>query len=308
MKKTTITIGIPAFNEEQNIEAILRSILAQKVNTVIIENIYVYSDASTDKTNEIVNKIRRKYSSITLIVGKTRKGKYFRVNELFKMNKSDILVIFDADIAIVGNKFIETITKALVSDEDALLVAAHNIFIYPTDFIARVLYAHFILWDYIQLSVPTGDIAPLYSGTATAYRKEFASSVIIPENVIDPHFYIYLAAKKRNGFRYCRDADILQYLPATIADMKKLMNRSIGKKDEALEKIFGEKLIQDSLVIPTRSKIIGILKCFLAYPLYTPFAILVSFYLGRISRPGKVDKTPIWEINQSTKKPIIYAK
>ena len=49
----TLTIGIAAYNEEANIDALLDSLLAQKT-TIPINEILVVSDASTDKTDEIV--------------------------------------------------------------------------------------------------------------------------------------------------------------------------------------------------------------------------------------------------------------
>lgn len=308
MKKITVTVGIPAYNEEQNIEAFLRSIIAQKLQRVVLKKIFVYSDASSDRTNTIINKLTKTYPIITLIKGTARKGKYFRVNELFHRNTSDILIILDADIALDGNFFIETLATALDADPEALLGVAHNILLPSDGFIARILYAHFSLWDFIRTSSPRIDIAENYYGSATAYRKSFTSSVNIPSSISDPHFFIFLSAKKRNGFRYYMQAKILQYPPSTISDMKKLLNRSIGKRDKTLEKMFGKQLIQESLFIPTRAKIIGVWKCFLWNPLYTPLAILISFYLGRMVHPKNVDNSPLWEINKSTKKPMAYVK
>lgn len=305
--KITVTIGIPAFNEEQNIELFLHSLVKQKLNSIILQKIFVNSDASTDKTNEIVKKVAKEYNNISLIENKTRKGKYFRVNELFQKNKSEVIIIVDADIAIVGNDFIETLTKALVSDPQAKMMVAHNILIRPKGFIAKVLHTHFVLNDFIRLSASDFQNAENFYGSATAYREDFARSLHIPTNLLDPHLYIYLSAKKLDGFRYCRKAEVLQYAPATIKDLKQLLNRTIGKRDKMLEKLFGENKITQSHYVSTRQKIIGTLKCFLWRPFYTPFAILLSIYLGRFARIKKVNTSPIWEINTSTKKAISYA-
>ena len=53
-KKLTVTIGIPAYNEEKNIGRLLRALLRQKTNGLSIKKIIVISDASTDKTSQIV--------------------------------------------------------------------------------------------------------------------------------------------------------------------------------------------------------------------------------------------------------------
>src|SRR5258708_3989324 len=101
MKKITITIGIPVFNEEQNIEGFLMSLLDQTMEKTILQEILVYSDNSTDKTNAIIKKLEKKHPIIKGYFETERKVKYFRVNEMFRKNKSDILVILDADIALV---------------------------------------------------------------------------------------------------------------------------------------------------------------------------------------------------------------
>src|SRR6266567_1694371 len=119
MKKTTLTIGIPAYNEEQNIEGFLRSLFEQKLHAVTLEEVLVYSDSSTDKTNTIVHKLKKTYPKIKLIQGKSKKGKYRRVNELFHKNKSEALVILDADIALEKDDFLETLINTFISDKKA---------------------------------------------------------------------------------------------------------------------------------------------------------------------------------------------
>jgi len=308
MKKTTLTIGIPAYNEEQNIEAFLRSLFTQKLRTIILEEILVYSDSSTDRTNEIVQKLSKTYPKIKLIQGKTNKGKYRRVNEMFHRNKSDALVILDADIALENDDFLEKLVHKLISDKKALMVAANVTLIQPENFFPKIIHAGFVFGDLMRLSVPGYDIAPNFHGAATVYRASFTKAVSIPQNVSDPHLYIYLSAKKLNGFRYCPEANVLQYAPETIADVKQMMQRSIGKKDSVLESLFGKEMIEQVHFIPRKAKFIAVLKSFQIQPLYTPLALLTSFYLGKIVKPDKIDKTPVWKINKSTKKPFVYAK
>lgn len=308
MKKTTLTIGVPAYNEELNIEEFLVSLLDQKLKKTILKEILVYSDASSDNTNKIVAKLAKKYPVIKLIKGTSRKGKYFRVNELFTRSKTDVLVILDADIAMEGNHFLEKLVTALIADKKALMVAAHVDLVRPKGFIAKVLYTTFVIGDYMRFSVPGYDIAPNFHGAATAYRNTFIKTLSIPTNTTDPHLYIYLAAKKRNGFRYCRNAVILQNAPITVHDVKQLMHRSIGKEDAVLEKMFGHEMIKEVHRIPRRAKVQGVLTSFLQEPFFTPLALLVSFYLGRMVHIKNIDKSPIWEINKSTKKPIHYVK
>jgi glycosyltransferase involved in cell wall biosynthesis len=58
MIKPTVTIGIPAFNEEANIAHILKALLKQDTSKYILEKIIVSSDASEDNTNAIVKSLK----------------------------------------------------------------------------------------------------------------------------------------------------------------------------------------------------------------------------------------------------------
>lgn len=308
MKNITLTIGIPAFNEEHNIESFLLSLFQQKFRKVKLDHIYVYSDSSSDRTNKIVKNLAKNYPVIKLIEGRSRKGKYYRVNQLFALNKSDVLVILDADIALVGDTFMETLAKAAIADRSALMVSAHVDLIRSKGFIAKVLHTSFVMWDYIRLNVPGGDSANNFHGAATAYTYAFTSSTTIPEGLSDPHLYIYLAAKKREGFRYCFGAKILQYPPRTMEDLKKILNRSIGKRDPKLEKIFGEAMIRKVHIVSKKARLKGIWQTLKKYPFYTPLAILMNIYISRFLTTKKVKTSPIWDITHSTKATIPYAK
>ena len=62
--KLTLSIFIPAYNEEANIEHLLRSILSQKQDNFKLSDINVVSDGSSDKTEEIVLRVRKQNKKI----------------------------------------------------------------------------------------------------------------------------------------------------------------------------------------------------------------------------------------------------
>ena len=306
MKKITLTIGIPAFNEEQNIESFLRSLFEQKLNKVKLEQILVYSDCSSDQTNHIVKALAKEFHQIKLIEGNSRKGKYFRVNQLFKLNKSDVEIILDADIALGGETFLEKLATELMADKKAVMMAAHVELIRPQGILKKIYHTSFVLHDFMRMNLE--DCAPNFHGAATAYKYVYTSTTTIPNGLSDPHLYIYLAAKKIGNFRYCYDTKILQYPPSTLTDIKKVLNRPIGKPDSKLEAIFGTQMIHDSHILPFSAKIKGLMKSFYKYPLYTPLAIIFVMYVNRYAANLKASKSPVWDITKSTKKSITYAK
>ena len=86
--KATITIGIPAFNEERNIRHLLDSIFMQ-VGNFDLERIVVLNDGSTDKTAEIINDTISQGRRIELVHDEERRGKAYRLNQIFSSNTSD---------------------------------------------------------------------------------------------------------------------------------------------------------------------------------------------------------------------------
>lgn len=104
-EKRKITVLISAFNEEQNIaqtiEAIFLSINAEAIDKVIIGD-----DGSTDRTCEIVQKLKTNYTKIELNQF-NRLGKPNILNELVKKYQLDsqdkLLVFMDANISVESN-------------------------------------------------------------------------------------------------------------------------------------------------------------------------------------------------------------
>jgi hypothetical protein len=91
-------------------------------------------------------------------------------------------------------------------------------------------------------------------------------------------------------------------------DMKKLLNRSIGKPDSELERLFGKEMIESVHYIPRKNKILAALRLMKRFPFYAPFAFGLSFYIINLKPDPKKKMSPVWEIAESTKKPIAYEK
>jgi glycosyltransferase involved in cell wall biosynthesis len=89
-----VTVGIPAYNEEQNIANLLRSLEEQ--NTQIFE--VIISDDSSDKTSNIVrNFARDSLLDIKLFHHDTRRSAAAAWNQIFQEANGDTIVLYDAD-------------------------------------------------------------------------------------------------------------------------------------------------------------------------------------------------------------------
>jgi glycosyltransferase involved in cell wall biosynthesis len=95
----SVSLGICAYNEEKNIRLLLESILRQKTGHIIVEEIIVISDGSTDKTNAILEDFSFG-DKLRVIKLDKRYGKYIAVNKFIKTAKYRVLLLASADIIL----------------------------------------------------------------------------------------------------------------------------------------------------------------------------------------------------------------
>lgn len=99
-KPLSVSVCIPAYNEEKSISYVLKSIVNSRLNEFfILEKIVVVSD-STDKTNEIVEGFIKFDPRVKLISSNKRLGLSRAISIAIKNTKSDILVVIDADVLL----------------------------------------------------------------------------------------------------------------------------------------------------------------------------------------------------------------
>lgn len=106
----TVSILIAAYNEEKVIEERIKNIAALNYDHEKIE-VFIGSDASSDKTNEILLENQRKYQWLKLFLSDERKGKAGILNELIKQVNNEILVFTDAN-----TEFQKDALKNLIED------------------------------------------------------------------------------------------------------------------------------------------------------------------------------------------------
>ena len=303
LKKSTVTIAIPAYNEAENIGNVIDSLLTQNYNKIKLSKIVIYTDGSTDKTPEIIKLKMKKFRIIKLIIGKKQHGKFYRLNQIYKANTSDVLICLDADLAIVGKNFIENFAMTIIKDKKAQLVAAHESPIIPKDFLGKLLASTYTMWDYIRLSVPDFDHVQNIYARAVAYRGSFAKTLYIPNRATEERLYLYLMAKKNNGFRYALNAQI-RYLPvSTIHDYMKLSDRAFGRPQPAVNRLVGYDATY-LYNIPRKYKITGMTRSFLHDPVFTTLAFMLGIWLSKTVQNRKTSDSQIWEIATSSKKKI----
>lgn len=92
-RKYSISVLVPAWNEEETIKDTIEHILAVDYP---IKELIVLNDGSTDNTRKIVEELLKKYPKLKLI-NKANSGKGDSLNKGIKIAKGELIVVVDAD-------------------------------------------------------------------------------------------------------------------------------------------------------------------------------------------------------------------
>lgn len=202
-------IGIPAFNEEQNIGMLLDFLIKDAPEE--IKAIYVVSSGSTDRTDEIVISRQGKDSRIHLISEPVRKGKASAMNTLLSKAKDyKAIVCIDADHLPAPNTIkllIESLKNNKLGAVSARLVPVNDMN-KLTGFCVHLTYN---LHHLISLN------APKISGECMAFRTGVIRE-IMPTVVNEDVYTQMLFLNKGYEIGYCSEAKVLLKGPLTVRE------------------------------------------------------------------------------------------
>ncbi len=91
-----VTVVISAYDEAPHIEATVRNKLSQQYPHELLD-VIVASDASTDGTDELLDRLARENSRVTFIRQEKRGGKTAALNRLVERSRGEIIVFADAN-------------------------------------------------------------------------------------------------------------------------------------------------------------------------------------------------------------------
>lgn len=298
-KRTTVSVVIPAYNEENNITHCVRDLLVQETSSLELEKIYVYSDGSTDNTVSCVKKITD--NRVECIEGNERKGVAHATNILFEKCSSDILIFLNADIAVRDQNFLEHITRPII-ESGADLVSCPLVPLPPTGFFESVLYTGFLYKNAVFESWQDGKNVYTCHGPVRAFSRALYMRIRFHQSVADDMYsYLYACA---GGFEYSfvSDTQVFFRLPSTFADNARQSTRFF-KSPAILNTEFDRNLIASATAIPTMQLMRHFIKYFIKNPLrMSVYFFVVCFNKGYSLMRPLFSQTAVWEIAESSKK------
>jgi len=209
MKKVSLTIGIPVYNEEKNIKRLLHQLAQQNVT---IEKTIVVNDGSTDKTinkiNELDKSIKEKLNLKVINLDKNM-GKAYALNIIFKQAQSKYLVLLDSDIWLPNSNILEHLLKCMdLKDNIGLVCGWYEIKILnPFDIVGRAY-----RFSSIFLKRIAQDLNNIYGATgAIMLLSEYVyTRLILPEKItrVDAYIYLYTLSLGKK-FIFCPEAKVI---------------------------------------------------------------------------------------------------
>jgi cellulose synthase/poly-beta-1,6-N-acetylglucosamine synthase-like glycosyltransferase len=163
----TVSVVIPAWNEERSIARTLRSVLKSDYPKELFE-VIVIDDGSKDKTYQIAKKFQSKN---VRIFTKENGGKGTALNFALKKCKGEIIFSMDADTFIKPNS-IKEMTRYFKNSQ-VMLVSPSMLIHKPKGILQRIQQAEYLFGIFIRKAFASVNAIHVTPGAFSAYRKTF---------------------------------------------------------------------------------------------------------------------------------------
>ena len=214
--KLVCSVGVTAYNEEENIGNLLQALLDQHLHQVEIAEIIVVASACTDRTVPIIQEYMARDPRIKLIEQARREGKTSAINLFLAAATSDLCVLESGD-TIPDEYAVEHMVR-MFADPDVGMVGAQKIPVNTPDHIVGLL-SHLRLRMEHELCL---EIPRL--GEMIAFRKFFDR--IPPDVAMDEAFVEAIVVRRGLSVRYAPDAMVYNTGPDTIKDWVRQRRRN----------------------------------------------------------------------------------
>lgn len=262
----SLSVGIPVFNEEQNIAQLLVSIAEQDSKTFNLQEIIVYDDGSKDGTLRELRNLKAASDyfkrKLTIKLSSQNRGKAHGLNVIFKHFKSDYLVLVDSDL-ILADKLILSSLLCQFGDGVGLVGGWYEYS--GSGFEKRVFkYSSALLLE-------VGKHNPIYLawGGLMAIDGNIVRKKQIPERIHRIDLYIYLMI--------ISNAYTFRFEPGVRAIDKKTFGHGVtwyaavrarsSSIPASFRTIFGQDLLDSQLSLRWNTRLIAVLKTAKADPL-----------------------------------------
>jgi len=210
------SVGVTAYNEEENIGPLLAALLDQHLHRVEIAEIIVVCSACTDRTVPIVREYQERDARIKLIEQPKREGKTSAVNLFLAAATTDICVLESGD-TLPHEYAVEHMVR-MFADPAVGMVGAQKVAVNtPTHIVGLLSHLRLRMEHELCLEIPR-------LGEMIAFRKVFER---IPHDVaMDEAFVEALVVRMGLQVKYAPDAIVYNTGPTTVGDFVRQRRRN----------------------------------------------------------------------------------
>lgn len=246
MAMPSVDVLIPAYNEERNIEHVIRQVLSQRQETFSLRKVFVYSDGSTDSTIKLAKEINDE--RIIVIEESNRKGLATAFNTLLEHAAADIAVLLNADIVLADEWAINNLIDPIrIGDADATAARIEEL---PAKSFFESMLASSMQWKKRAFFAWKGgnNIFTCF-GPARAFSRRMYKDMQLPFSACDDAYSYLLCMKMGYRFICVKNAIIYYRLPSLFIDH---MNQSMRYADgmNQLRHVFSSASIDSETAIP----------------------------------------------------------
>jgi len=166
----TVTIAVPAWNEEKNIENTLLSLIRLHYPKEKLE-IIVVNDGSTDRTKEIVERFIKDHSQYNIkLIDQKNQGKAAGMNNAMRASTSEFFVVMDADSYIMRDGLLKLLPY--FEDPKVGVVMPLMKITHVKTFLQKIQWIEYIInyfYKRLMTMIDTVHVAP---GPFSIYKKE----------------------------------------------------------------------------------------------------------------------------------------
>ncbi len=244
--KSTVTIGIPAFNEAANIGHLLRDILLQNDDQFHLEKILVISDGSRDATAATARAVSD--PRIEVRDERKREGKAARCNEILRATQTDILVLMDADVRPLDKQYVENLILPIQTGR-ADITSGRLKGARPSTLVGRILSNALLVKEYLFSQWNNGRNIYTCRGATIAFGRRFYAAYMFPRSIgNDTHVYLFGTFYKYR-YVYLSRVALQIKLPETLEDYIKQSTRFVQSKSRFITE-FPRRFIRREYAIP----------------------------------------------------------
>ncbi|CAN5201401.1 hypothetical protein BH09PAT2_BH09PAT2_01980 [soil metagenome] len=298
-EKPTVTIAICAYNEGPNIEHLLKTVVIQQTTKCVIEQIYIISDGSEDDTVEKIKAF--KDDRIVLKDYKERKGKSFRLNEIYSTIKSDFMVQPDADVLLATPHVIEAVVEPMIENEKVGMTGGNSKATKTETLVEKAVNCTHEAYQSMREHIRRGNNVYTATGRLIALRREAYENLTVPHDTIsNDHFVYFCIITKGFEYRYAPDAVVYFRLPQTLADHVNQETR-FSSAEHFMKRYFPTDVVDREYAIPREEFVSAVVRQFVKHPFLCVTIFGINLYCKFMALFTRYRTNALWDVVYSTK-------